>query len=54
MTRVDWRNVKSHPLTPEQVAVKLFDAAKLKATARKLEFNLSFNDVYDRVKKRPV
>lgn len=51
MARTNWRGVKSHALTPEQVSVKLFDSAKLKAASRKLDFKLDFNDVYQRVKK---
>jgi hypothetical protein len=50
MARVNWRTVRSPLLTPEQVAVKLYDAAKGKAAARKLEFNLHFNTVLGGVK----
>lgn len=50
MARVNWRSIKTPKLTPEQVAVKLYDAAKSKATGRKLEFELDFNDVLARVK----
>lgn len=49
MARVNWRTVKAQSLTPEQVAVKLYDAAKGKAAGRKLEFGLDFNDVLRRV-----
>lgn len=50
MARQNWRDVESPLLTPEQVAVKLYDAAKGKAKARKLEFNLHFNTVLRGVK----
>lgn len=51
MTRVNWREVKSPALTAEQVAVKLYDAAKGKASTRKLLFTLDFKDVLQRVKQ---
>jgi hypothetical protein len=38
-------------ITPEQVAVALFDSAKNKAPSRGLSFDLSFDYVYDRVKE---
>jgi hypothetical protein len=50
MARVNWRTIKAASLTPEQVAVKLYDAAKSKAAGRGLEFALDFNDVLRRVK----
>ncbi len=50
MARENWRSIKSPSLTPEQVAVKLYDAARGKAAARRLEFNLQFNTVLGGVK----
>ncbi len=50
MARVNWRTIRAPRLTPEQVAVKLYDAAKGKAASRKLDFALDFNDVLARVR----
>lgn len=50
MARVNWRSIDSPMLTPEQVAVKLYDAAKGKAYSRGLEFDLRFNIVLGGVK----
>jgi hypothetical protein len=45
MARVNWRTIKSPLLSPEQVAVRLYDAAKGKAVSRGLSFDLEFNTV---------
>lgn len=50
MARVNWRTIKAPALSPEQVAVKLYDAAKGKAQSRGLEFNLRFGTVLAGVK----
>lgn len=50
MARINWRTIKAPKLTAEQVAVKLYDAAKSKAAGRKLEFNLNFETVLAGVK----
>ncbi len=47
--RQNWRHIKAAPLTPEQVAVRLFDSAKNKAAKRGLQFTLTFDDVLKRV-----
>jgi hypothetical protein len=49
MARVNWRTIQAPKLTAEQVAVKLYDAAKGKAASRGLTFGLDFNDVLRRV-----
>lgn len=50
MARMNWRNVRSVTLSPEQVAVKLYDTAKSTASSRGLDFDLDFQDVLNRVK----
>lgn len=50
MRRVNWRDLKCESLTPEQVAVRLFDSARSKAGKRGLTFTLKFNDVLRKVK----
>ena len=49
MARVNWRTIQTPKLTAEQVAVKLYDAAKSKAAGRGLIFALDFKDVLKRV-----
>ena len=47
--RMDWNDYEGEALTAEEVAVRLYDAARLKSKRRKLDFDLKFNDVLRQV-----
>ena len=43
--RNHWKTISTVPISPEQCAVKLWEAARAKASQRKLDFDLSFHTV---------
>lgn len=45
MTRLNWRDVDSDTLTVDEVATRLYESARTKASSRRLHFDLKYNDV---------